>query len=200
MKTPAQVWQTLGGGGEPPSALGRFKGPLLILGGGATVWEDYARVRPWPGEIMAVNDIGQYLQEPLRHWVTLHPEYFPGWRFFREKHLYGAGYSITHHAQKHRPGVDVAWPIENLGGTSGLFGAFLGLVMGYEPIVLAGVPMDSARHFFDPPWIKCDVGDRANAIAWRWARDEIFEGRVTSLSGRTLDWLGEPRQFLKRAA
>jgi len=165
---------------------------LLILGGGSTVWEDYAKVRPWPGEIMAINDVGQYLHDPLRHWVSFHPEYFPGWRAFRAGHLYGAGYDLTCHAQKHREGVDVVWGVQNAGGSSGLFGVLIGLMLGYERIVLAGIPMDNTRHFFDPPWYGHDLGDRANEIVWREMRDRHFDGRVKSLSGRTMKWLGAP--------
>lgn len=162
------------------------------MGGGACVWEDFAKVRPWGGEIMAVNDVGQYLHEPLRHWVTLHPEYMAGWRYFREKHLYSAGYDLTCHAQKVNASINTVWGIENIGGSSGLFGCFLGLMMGYEQIVLAGVPMDSTRHFFDPPWYGGELGDRANEIVWTEARDRYFDGRVKSLSGRTAKWLGKP--------
>src|SRR5690606_3023001 len=77
--TPLDVWNALGGQGETPACLGRYAGPLLILGGGRTVWSDYDQVRPWKGEIMAVNDVGQFLHEVVKHWVTLHPEYMPGW-------------------------------------------------------------------------------------------------------------------------
>jgi hypothetical protein len=200
VKTPAQIWQALGGSGSPPAALGRSRGPLLILGGGATVWEDFGRVRPWGGEIMAVNDVGAYVHEPIRHWVTLHPEFMPGWRYFRRKHLYGAGYSLTCHAPKPGVEIDQVWHIENRGGSSGLFGCFVGLMLGYDPIVLAGVPMDNSRHFFDPPWYGHELGDRANEIVWREARDLIFEGRVRSLSGRTMHWLGAPQMKVKAAA
>jgi hypothetical protein len=190
--TPEKIWQALGGGEKSPSALGRFKGQLLILGGGANVWEDFAKVRPWGGEIMAVNDVGQYLQEPLRHWVTLHPEFMPGWRYFREKHLYSAGYDLTCHSRKSVAGIDIAWAIQNIGGTSGLFACFVALMLGYERVVLAGIPMDNTQHFFDPPWYRHDLGDRANEIVWRENRDRIFCGRVKSLSGRTMKWLGAP--------
>lgn len=165
------------------------------------MWDDYARFKASTldkGEVMAINDIGQYLHEPLRHWVSLHPEFFPGWRFFRERHLYSAGYSLDCHAQKTVAGVTVTWHIENIGGSSGLFGAYLGLMMGYEEIVLAGIPMDNTQHFFDPPWYGHDLGDRANELVWRDARDTIFAGRVTSLSGRTREWLGEPVGLKKK--
>jgi hypothetical protein len=188
----------LGGGEKFPAALGRFRGPLLILGGGSTVWADFARVRPWPGEIMAVNDIGQYLHEPLRHWVSLHPEFFPGWTYFRQKHLYSPGHDLTTHSQKSAACVSCTWAVQNIGGSSGLFASFIALMLGYERVVLAGIPMDNTQHFFDPPWYGHDLGDRANEIVWREARDQHFGGRVQSLSGRTREWLGEPKEFIRK--
>ena len=197
--TPLEVWKVLGGTGEPPSRLGAFAGPLLVMGGGRTVWEDYAKVRPWKGEIMAVNDVGAVLHDRIRHWVTLHAEYMQGWRTYREKHLYGQGVPATTHGYKGEPGIDCIWRVGNLGGTSGLFGCFIGLMLGYTEIVLAGVPMTNDGHFFDPPWYRSDFEDKAISFVWREARENIFKGRVTSLSGNTRDWLGEPK-WLKEAA
>ena len=189
---PKKLWEVLGGRGEPPSRLGRFSGPLLIMGGGRTVWDDYAKVRPWKGEIMAVNDVGAVLHDRVRHWVTLHPEYLPGWRTYRERHLYGQGIPAMTHSHKAKPGVDTVWSVGNVGGTSGLFACFVGLMLGYNEIVLAGVPMTNDGHFFDPPWVGTDFVDRAVQSVWKQARENIFEGRVTSLSGLTSEWLGSP--------
>jgi hypothetical protein len=204
-----KLWQLLGGRGEIPSRAGRFSGPLLIMGSGRvatgdarvyeTVWDDYAKVRPWKGEIMAVNDIGMHLHERVRHWVTLHAEYMPGWMAFRRGHLYGSGDQPMVHSNKARPGVDVVWPMGQLGGTSGLYACFVGLMLGYSEIVLAGVPMTGSGHYFDPPWVGSQFQDRANELVWKWANLNVFEGRVKSLSGLTKEWLGEP-QFLTAAA
>jgi hypothetical protein len=161
------------------------------MGGGRTVWDDYDRVRPWKGEIMAVNDVGMHLHDRVRHWVTLHPEYLPGWRTYRERHLYGSGVPAMCHSNKDKPGVDVAWRVGNVGGTSGLFACFIGLMLGYHEIVLAGVPMTNDGHYFDPPWYRSDFADRAIQLVWKEAKVNIFAGRVTSLSGLTREWLGE---------
>lgn len=156
------------------------------------MWDDYAKVRPWKGEIMCVNDIGAHLHDRSRHWITLHPEYLPGWRHYREKHLYGQGVPAMTHAQKSMPGVDTTWDVQNVGGTSGLFAPLVGLMLGYNEIVLAGVPMDNGGHYFDPPWVPTDNVDKAVTQVWRWARDNVFAGRVKSLSGNTMNWLGAP--------
>jgi hypothetical protein len=190
--TPAQVWSVLGGVGEPPSRLGRFAGPLLILGGGRTAWDDFDKVRPWKGEIMAVNDIGAHLHERIRHWVTLHAEYMPGWKAYREGHCYGQGIPAMTHSYKEKPGIDVVWRVGNLGGTSGLFACFVGLMLGYTEIVLAGVTMTNDGHYFDPPWYRTDFEDKAVAMVWKQSALNIFKGRVKALSGRPREWLGEP--------
>lgn len=183
---PEALWRKLGGAGQPPSLLGSRRGPLLILGGARCVWDDYAQVRPWKGEILAVNDIGATLHEPIAHWVSLHPEYFPGWRTYRERHGYPRGW--TCHAPKMRDGVDVAWPLEMRGGSSGLFAVHIALLMGYDEIVLAGVPMDGSGHYFDPPWVNQSDFGRPEEMSWEQAMSH-FAGRVRSLSGRTRDWL-----------
>ena len=196
-----KLWSVLGGTGAIPSRAGKFSGPLLIMGGGRvavggglyeTVWDDFARVRPWKGEIMVVNDVGQHLHDRVRHWVTLHAEYLPGWMAFRRGHLYGSGDQPMTHSNKVKPGVDVAWPMGQLGGTSGLYACFVALLLGYTEIVLAGVPMSGSGHYFDPPWYGSEFQDRANELVWKWARDNVFEGRVKSLSGHTKQWLGAP--------
>jgi hypothetical protein len=73
-------------------------------------------------------------------------------------------------------------------------------MLGYEEIVLAGIPMDNAGHYFDPPWVATDLADSAVATVWREARDRVFDGRVKSLSGNTRDWLGAPVELQSDAA
>jgi hypothetical protein len=197
-----KLWRILGGRGEIPSRAGKYSGPLLIMGSGRvavgppkvyeTVWDDFAKVRPWKGEIMVVNDIGMHLHDRVRHWVTLHAEYMPGWMAYRRGHLYGSGDQPMTHSHKVKPGVDVVWPMGQLGGTSGLYACFVGLMLGYTEIVLAGVPMTGSGHYFDAPWYGSQFEDRANEIVWKWAVANAFEGKVKSLSGLTKQWCGAP--------
>lgn len=199
-----KLWTLLGGKGEIPSRAGKFSGPLLILGSGRvaveggyrTAWDDFATYRDSDlpkGEIMVVNDIGMHLHDRVRHWVTLHPEYLPGWMKFRTGHLYGSGDKPMTHSQKVREGVDVVWPMGQLGGTSGLYACFVGLLLGYDSIVLAGIPMTGSGHYFDPPWYGSQFEDKPNEMVWKWAALNVFEGKVKSLSGKTKDWLGYPQ-------
>lgn len=194
LASPLDIWHRLGGAGEPPRLLGTRQGSLLILGGGRQVWDDYGQVRPsWTGTVAAVNDVGQHLHDRLAHWMTLHPEYLPGWRAYRCGHCYGEGVPPQCHAPRSGPGVDCVWPLGQAGETSGLFACFVGLMLGYERILLAGIPATDEVHYFDPPWQRGSGYDAAITFGvWTWARDHVFAGRVRSLSGKTRDWLGEP--------
>lgn len=198
MLSPQELWAKLGGPGEAPARVGRHAGALLVLGGAACVWADYARVRPWSGDILAVNDIGSHLHDRIAYWATLHPEYLPGWLDYRRRHCFGEGHLPLTFSHRAHPSVAHAWDLPvAAGGTSGLYGALVGLLLGYERVVLAGVPMDGTPHYFDPPadviaGYGTDTLDRAVAMQWEQARDLFFAGRVTSLSGRTADWLGPP--------
>jgi len=199
VQTPRDLWKRLGGGDTPPPSLARFSGPLLILGGARCVWDDLKRVTPWSGDVMAVNDVGMHYAGRLRHWVTLHPEYMPGWMKWRLGHCMGEGARPETHSSKAHEGIDRVWPPAIVGGSSGQAAGFIGLMLGYAPIVYAGCPMDGSGHYFDPPWRTSEeLTGRHIEISWEHAR-EIFAGRVTSLSGNTRRWLGAP-DFLKEAA
>ena len=167
------------------------------MAGGQTVWEDLEKFSHG-GDLMAVNDIGAYWHHDLRHWATQHTEYMEGWLKYRLGHNYGARGHVFTHGKKAAAAIQFVWDFEVLGGTSGLFGVMVGLLLGYGKIVLAGMPMDNSGHFFGPPAgspvmkDRTTFEDRAVAATWLWARDHIFNGRVRSLSGRTRDWLGEP--------
>lgn len=185
--TPAETWKALQGRGEIPARAGSCHGPLLILGGGRNVWTEYATVRPWGGEIMVVNDIGTVLHETVAHWVTLHPEYMAGWRLYRLLHNYAG--DPLHHSNKMKDGIDIEWHMENVGGSSGLLAVFIGLLLGYDSITLAGVGIDNTGHYFDPPWYGTDLDDGSVREVWRWAKANVFDGRVSSLGGNTKTWL-----------
>lgn len=193
--TPEAVYRFIGGRGNPPAVLGRKSGPLLIIGGGRCVWDDIASpaAKSWGGDVMAINDIGQYYHGVVHHWVTLHPEYMAGWRFFRERHCYGEGKRAATHSNNAKPEIDHAWDCMNLGGCSGLWACHVALMLGYDRILLAGVPMDNTGHFFDAPHYQSAHVDEAQDQVWGQSINQVFAGRVSSCSGRTREWLGEKR-------
>lgn len=90
--------------------------------------------------------------------------------------------------------TDFIWGIEKGGGgTSGLFGAILALALGYDKVVLAGIPLDDQGHFYDPP-DKTSGGFKSSFIRneWKKVKEIYFNDRIRSLSGWTREFLGEP--------
>lgn len=189
----------LGFPAELPGIAGQFSGRLLIVGGARCVWDDIAQLpggrdalAKWRGGIMAVNDIGCHIHRDITHWATLHGEYMAGWLAYRLGHNYGdRGHVYTHGAKSHA-GIQNVWNMQLRGGSSGLFAAILARLLGYEEIVLAGMPIDGQGHYYDPPWLDLGQFGRADHLEWEWARDNVFAGRVKSLSGHTKLLLGAP--------
>lgn len=143
---------------------------------------------------MCVNDVGMHYDRRVDHWTTLHPEWMAGWMSYRMSHVASGKPKPTVHSDKVHGAVDVTWKLQTSGGTSGLLAAFVGLLVGYAPIFLAGVPMDQSGHYFDPPW-RSSTGDldrTATRSVWEWAAAEVFDERVFSMSGWTKRLLGSP--------
>ena len=195
--------------GPLPGATGTKKGSLLIIGPAACMWDDIGRYdKHHQGDRMGINDASIYyadrmsILEPefyytvhLEHVVSLHPEWIPMFAHMQQWMGTKIGWAppITHSNQP-GTGVQEVWPLTRDGATSGLFGILIALMMGYEKIVLAGMPCDATSHFYDPPSLANDFYGREDAHAeFIRARDAVFNGRVKSLSGNTKLWLGEPQ-------
>ena len=178
--------------GECPPVVDSKQGrQLLVIGSGRDVWNDLAMLDAKNFDLMAVNDMMIYYPGRLTYGVTHHPEKLPGWRFFQD-HAGTLMRTIAH--RQHWGMVDHVWPIKRTGGTSGLFGVLVGLLMGYDQIVLAGIPCDDSPRFFDPPWKKHEhFGREDSHDEWFRARDAIFNDKVKSMDGNTLAWLGAPK-------
>jgi len=183
-------------GGYPlPPVSATCRGALLVIGGARCVWEDLAAADTLTGrgnfKLMAVNDSAMFIPEPITHMASLHPKHLGPWRALRKARYPTAGHSHTHSVRK-ADGVDFVWSPLHSDGLSGLFGVQVGLMLGYERIVLAGIPMDDSGTFWEPPEVRRKYGLESYERAWKYARDNYFRGRVKSLSGNTRDWLGGP--------
>ncbi len=171
-------------------------GNLVILGGGRNVWDDLKAYKELFSkfDVMAVNDIAFQFSSEINHAVSLHPEFLQAIRILRPINSLGA---FSTHSNKMKNGVTFSWDIPNVGGTSSLFACKIALLMGYEKIVLCGVPLDTSGHYFDPP-----EGDNQNnhgyheqTFVWQdFKRDALKSSRVKSMSGRTKKILGYPTE------
>lgn len=189
------------GRGVAPKETGEFEGQqLLVVCGGRCVWEDIAlfvrspaiasaqrQLLEWTRvegqDVMAINDVGMYLHCEVDHWASLHSEIMVKERDIRNLRIL-PGKARTH-SWRPAQGVQTVWPIENTGGLSGLFGVKVGLLLGYETIVLAGCPMDASGKFFEGAGVGGGHGDKGGLDAWRdaIAGNAEIRNRVRPLSG-----------------
>lgn len=171
---------------------------LVVCGGGRCVWEDMEgfcpHIRGGSFHIMAVNDVGMHIPLDVKHWYSNSPKELSAWKNARRPNYNTS--ILTHSLDSQNGGAKYKWPWPGH-GTSSLNAVYTGLRMGYEQIVLCGVPLDDSGHYFDPPWIgstfASQVPERDGTLKW-WGRaaEELFGGRVKSMSGRTRDLLGAP--------
>lgn len=188
-----------------PEIAGTYSGRVLICGSGRCLWDDLQRALDLgAADIMAVKQAGIYMPIPIQHWVGAHGERFQwmvplrrdGYHFRGRPSATGdreirVNKPRTHvHSERYWPMVDHAWP-GPLAGTSALFGARVGVALGYEEAILCGVPLDGTGRFYEAPW---DKGVDLNVVDMKeWEQFvPVFNGRVRSMSGRTRDLLGGP--------
>lgn len=168
--------------------------PLAIVVGGAEcVWDDLGRIKTgmtlrnetW----FLVNDMmAEYKTDPGRPViaVTLHPPKLNDWLAERARN----GLPRPDAVWAHRPANElVTNHTEDWAGSSGLFAVKVARQLGFEQIILCGVPMQvEQRHFIRrEPW--------GAAMAFRagWERHRAnIAPYVRSMSGWTKELFGEP--------
>lgn len=159
----------------------------LVLGGARTVWDDADRALDMAefDAVLAVNDIGAHWSGKIHHWCTLHCEKLPAWEADRRARGHPGGYVRWGHKADQR----VDRHTSDWRGSSGLFAAKVALELGYERIVLAGVPMAAGEaHFFDGgAWTPAG----RYLSAWNQHRADLA-GRVRSMGGWSAELLGVP--------
>ena len=176
---------------------GQYSGRLLICGSARCIWDDLSLYQfgeregvasiVFDGDVMVVNDIGMHLGCPIHHWYSNDWEMLPRWVAARRPLSAVTDVNILTHSCY--GGADYVWPWHG-GGTSGLNAVFTALALGYSEITLAGIPLDDAGHYFDPPWQRTNFtnevpSDNEEIKYWSKAAKESFQGKVKSLSGRT---------------
>ena len=176
-----------------PDIAGTRSGRLAIAGCGRSLWDDMRALGDWPDAWMAVNAAGMHLPSVPQHWASAESDYFQYWLPLRGFTWHGDR-KVMHckaqiHAPKPGPFVQHVWPFTGE-GTSSLFAVKVGLALGYGEIVLCGVPLDGAGHYYDAPWFSNEDYDQPGFLL-DWERNtESFKGRVRSMSGRTREILG----------
>lgn len=169
----------------------------LVLGGAESVFADAERAFAMftPAAVIAVNDMIAAWPNKITHACTLHGEKLLDWQAIRKAAKRNTDYQTVYFERlkaKPVPKIDhvieYRWPHLD-SGSSGLYAVKAMLNLGFDRIVLAGVPMtQGGGHFVrHEPW---DAHDRFRG-AWVGAIPHIA-GKVRSMSGWTQEILGSP--------
>jgi hypothetical protein len=162
----------------------------LVVGYARCVWADLRAARPLVHEpaVFAVNK-ATMLALRIDHAVSHHAEALGLLVRCRQafRSLRSLSPKITAHSVRPAEGIDRVWP-DLRSGDSGLLAARIAVALGYEKVILAGVPLDDKGH----------VDDDAEATHFqfsthrhRWQEHaKELQGRVTSMSGWTRELLG----------
>jgi len=194
------MWEINGisGRGLPPPVAGTYHGAALVMGSGRCLWHDLFAVLPQYSnvelmDVVAINDMILHYPGKVKHGVSLHrelPELFRRARETESEHAIG---EIATHAMTldERHSADYIWGIIEgaMGGTSALFAVMVALALGYEKVVLAGVPLDASGRLFDPPAVNKRYDGHILA-EWNNAKQNYFKDRVRALSGNAVAILG----------
>lgn len=166
----------------------------LCLGGAACLSKDVAAVPIEYHGVIACNDAGVWWSGELDAWATLHPENMEEWVARRRSNgLPDAKKIISHSVGRRGSGVnvltDLKFPGMKYAGSSGLFMAKVALVdLGFDGVLLCGVPLTKTPHFFDD--VKWDCSEQYRE-EWSHIPDR-YRVRMRSMSGWTRNFLGGP--------
>lgn len=176
----------------------RLTDNLLIIGSGRCVWNDLIKVNQtldW--DVCCINDIIMHYPGYITHAYSNDHHTLNKWVDARRpRYRMDFKENILKHTCQVGRNDHFVWPFPGH-GTSALNACYLGIALGYSNIVLAGVPLDNSGHYFDPPWCVTnfinEVPERDGELRyWKDAKENIFNGKIKSLSGRTAELLGCP--------
>ena len=188
--------------GDFPDIAGSYSGRLIIIGGADCVWRDLDEIGIQGADIMCINDIGMHLPRPFQHWWSNHGNQLPVWQKARSFRYKDSQILHCNLAPKNPGSIEgvIRWPVPGH-GSSGINATYCAALLGYEEIILCGVPYTNDGHYFDPPrdhvlWNDGNrppiFGHEGFARLWDKANQKIFQGRVKSMSGMTSEILGRP--------
>lgn len=155
------LWEYEGikGDTSKPDLVGSKAGVAIICAGAKGVYEELEFTKKLleclepklSYEILCVNEIGQFIHENVYAIVTAHPEWAASWLEWRSRPQRGSLNKPLIFSDSPHPEVDVLW--SGLGyqvGTSGMLACLIAICMGYEKIILCGMPMNfKTPHFFN---------------------------------------------------
>lgn len=191
-----------------PSIAGAYAGKNVIVCGDARgIWDDleafgcrddnkFGKVRKDGWDFMTINKIVELFPGDIEHCYSNQPDLLH--RFIAARRQEYTDCAKPKNLHSCNQGTKWRWPWGGH-GTSGLGAVLVAVGLGYDRIVLCGLPLDDGPHNGEPPWRKTRFAssEAAGPVGggmdqhWKRAKELAFDGKVRSMSGRTRDWLGD---------
>lgn len=173
----------------------RHKGPAIICGSAPSVFEDLEKAKDLrPGAvILGVNAVPAMI-DGIEHTWTQHNS---GAESLRSV----GNFKIHARANIMGNGVDYWWPeLNNMKGSSGLVGALWARAMGFEEVIIAGIPLSASELMYAKEYAgapqNCEFATESNILNWQeMVRLHKKQGRtqgIYSMSGYTRQIFGPP--------
>lgn len=198
----------------PDQSIFRDHSTVFITGDGHCLAQDVAEFNSWaiPHDIYAVNRSLIFHEKPVKHWAAvdveeatwftqhLNDKIEPNSRKRILRHSIGSEEKFGN--INHMGLYDVYWDMdyqwENeyqrrvFVGNSGYFAVLSAIKMGYDKIIIGGMPLDVKPHFYEPEEKDGPLWTGMTYMQWMDFKMNIPEAnRVRSLSGYSAFILGK---------
>lgn len=193
---------TMGGAFAVPPYSCPHHGPVIVCGNAWCLFEDFqVATKLYPNApVIAVNGAARNVRASFL--FTQHPRKFPTWishqkaRFWDKftTHAAGKAHTKTNLGVKIEdwPFVDYWWDGIATGGTSAWGARRLAAALGFEEVILCGVPLVPGG-YAEGGFSK---SNKSEETMWHYrsqiARDTDMHVGVSSMSGWTREFFGEP--------
>jgi len=177
---------------------------VLVTGDAWTLPEDVKIFESFgiPHDLYCVNRSMLFFERPVLHWAAVDAEESAWFAANVNDKVFPHGHRIWRHTLGIIPiAYDWFWQVCNddrseIGkhlwmGNTGYFAILTAVAMGYKKIVIAGMPLDNGRHFYDPEGTEGPQWIGRAYTQWMDFKLKVPESeRVRSMSGYTAFMLG----------
>jgi hypothetical protein len=175
---------------------------VLITGDAWSLFADIAKFDEFgvPYDLFCVNRSIRAMKKPVKHWAAIDTEESVWLSQYLTPELVPES-GLLRHTIGWCQGFNVCWKVDDRpegtefllwAGSTSYFAILAAIYMGYEKIVLAGIPMDCKHHWYEEEGTKGPSWKGQVFHTWiDFARTEPAK-KVKSISGYTEFILGAP--------
>jgi len=161
----------------------------VVVGSGRCVWDDLERAEDIIGmDVMCINDIGMHYPGVVTHWYSNDAVMLGRWALARRPGLPTGTRLHTNNGAGGPVGEGMrVW--EWVHGNSGINAVKTAFALGYDRVVICGMPLDDKGHYFDPPCVTTNYNNNSTLDDWvKYAVD--CKEKVTVMSGNLKEIFG----------